>query len=590
MRFTALREFLEYLERCNQLQRITTEVDPELEITEIAVRALREGKPALLFENVKGSPYPLAINVYASDRRIELALGKHPDQIGKELISFAEQMMPPTLKSIVAQRTMVRRLIAARPRDVTIALSQECVEHPDLHQLPILKCWPDDGGHFVTLPQVTTYDPGNGHRNMGMYRMHVFDNRTTGMHWQIQKGGGFHYYQDEKLHQPFEVAVALGTDPALLMATIAALPEGIDEAMFAGFLRGRGTPFVGGRSISICVPADAEFILEGLVAPKERRMEGPFGDHFGHYSAASEFPVFHIKTVTHRKNPIYPATVVGRPPMEDKFLGDATQQMLGPLARLLHAEVRNLWAYYEAGFHNLLVVAIDERYEKEAMKTALGLMGTGQLSLTKCIITVSPDVDVRNFSAVLRAVRENFDPHTDFMMLPKVPLDTLDFTSFKMNLGSKMILDATKKNVPARRISGLKKMAAAIRRLPHLDRRVLDAVLVEDTLGIIKVTKDGGPIVRQFLTLPEFEELPLLAAVSDDVDIHAAESYIWGIFTRFDCERDVRFAEFHHVGISPIYGGTMGIDATWKRGYPAALAMDKKIVKKVDEKWDHYWR
>jgi 4-hydroxy-3-polyprenylbenzoate decarboxylase len=224
------------------------------------------------------------------------------------------------------------------------------------------------------------------------------------------------------------------------------------------------------------------------------------------------------------------------------------------------------------------------------MKTALGLMGTGQLSLTKCIITVSPDVDVRNFAAVLRAVRENFDPHTDFMMLPKVPLDTLDFTSFKMNLGSKMILDATKKKGPAQRIPKLKKMAAAIRRLPHLDRRVLDAVLVEDTLGIIKVTKDGGSIVRQFLTLPEFEELPLLAAVSDDVDIHDAESYIWGIFTRFDCERDVRFAEFRHIGISPIYGGTMGIDATWKRGYPAALTMDEKIVKKVDEKWDYYWR
>ncbi|MCX6137010.1 MAG: menaquinone biosynthesis decarboxylase [Ignavibacteriales bacterium] len=590
MKFTALRELLEYLERCSELHRVKVEVDPELEITEIAVRALREGKPALLFENVKGSPYPLAINVYASARRLELALGKHPEQIGKELIAFAEQMMPPTLKSIVAQRSMVRRLITSRPKQVTIARSQEVVEQPNLSALPILKCWPDDGGRFLTLPQVLTYDPHTGHRNIGMYRMHVFDKRTTGMHWQIQKGGGFHYYQAEALHQPFEVAVALGTDPALLMATIAALPEGIDEAMFAGFLRGRGTRFVGGRSISINVPADAEFVLEGLIAPKERRMEGPFGDHFGHYSAASEFPVFHLKAVTHRKNPIYPATVVGRPPMEDKFLGDATQQILGPLVRTLHSEVRNLWAYYEAGFHNLLVVAIDERYEKEAMKTALGLMGTGQLSLTKCIVAVSPDVDVRNFTAVLHAIRENFDPHGDFMMLPKVPLDTLDFTSLTMNLGSKMVLDATKKKRTTRRTPVSRKLAPLLRRLPHHDRRILDAVLVEDALGIVKVEKDGSAIIRHLLTLPELEELPLLAAVSADVDIHDAESYIWGIFTRFDCERDVRFAQFRHIGISPIYSGTMGIDATWKRGYPDALKMDNKVAKKVEEKWDHYWR
>ncbi len=274
---------------------------------------------------------------------------------------------------------------------------------------------------------------------------------TTGMHWQIQKGGGFHYFQAEKLGQPLELAVALGTDPALLMATIAALPENIDEAMFAGFLRGKRTEFTRGRSISIDVPAHAEFVLEGVVHPGERRLEGPFGDHFGHYSLAAEFPVYHLSAVTHKKNPVYPATVVGIPPMEDKFLGDATQQILGPLVKLIHSEITDMWAYYEAGFHNLLVVAVDQRYGKEAMKTALGLMGMSQLALTKCLMLVSEGVNIRNFDDVMKEVRDHFDPHLDFVMIPRVPLDTLDFTSYTMNLGSKMILDATRKTRAGRK-------------------------------------------------------------------------------------------------------------------------------------------
>ena len=380
MRFTALREFVNHLEKNGELHRVSVEVDPVLEITEIATRALKEKKPAVLFEKVKGAKYPLVINTLASERRIELALDEQPDALGEQLISFFEQAVPPSAKTLVKHPAMVRRFLSSRTSDIMIAPSQEVVENPDLNDLPIIQCWPQDGGRFITLPQVFTHDPRNGKRNVGMYRMQVFDARTTGMHWQIQKGGGFHYFQADKLNKPLELAVALGTDPALLLATIAPLPEGIDEALFAGFLRKKSTQLVGGRSISITVPANAEFILEGYVPPKERRSEGPFGDHFGHYSVAAEFPVFHITAITRRKNPIYPAAVVGIPPMEDKFLGDATQKILGPLAKLLHSEIKSMWAYYEAGFHNLLVVSIEERYQKEAMKTALGLMGTQQLS------------------------------------------------------------------------------------------------------------------------------------------------------------------------------------------------------------------
>jgi 4-hydroxy-3-polyprenylbenzoate decarboxylase len=294
--------------------------------------------------------------------------------------------------------------------------------------------------------------------------------------------------------------------------------------------------------------------------------------------------------------------------MEDKFLGDATQQLLGPLVRLIHKEVTGLWAYYEAGFHNLLVVAVEQRYQKEAMKAALGLMGTDQLSLTKCMITVSAGVNVRDFHSVMNEVRENFDPHYDFIMIPKVPLDTLDFTSYKMNLGSKMIIDATKKQ-------RARKEKADEHRAPELsalrstllanDRRILDVNLVDGTMLLVKIdspiTNNGSQAVpfepsgrRQLLqklvSLPELSTLRLVALVSPDVDIHSKESYIWGVFTRFDCERDVIFTEQKLVGISPVYSGVMGIDATWKPGYPEPLVMTDEIVKRVDEKWGRIWK
>ncbi|HCV44374.1 MAG TPA: menaquinone biosynthesis decarboxylase [Bacteroidetes bacterium] len=592
-RFSTVGDFARYLESQGELHRCSLEVDPCFEITEIASRAIKEQKPALLFERVKGSKYPLVINTMASDKRCELALQKHPQELGEELIKFLGDLFPPRPSTIWENKKLVRRFLSAPPKSSWSALSQQVVEQPNLDELPILTCWPEDGGRFLTLPQVITYDPRTGKRNMGMYRMHVFDKQTTGMHWQIQKGGGFHYYQAEKLGKEFELAVALGTDPALLMATIAALPENIDEAMFAGFLRGKRTKFVKGKSISIDVPANAEFILEGVVPLKERRMEGPFGDHFGHYSHAAEFPVFHIKTITHRKNPIYPATVVGIPPMEDKFLGDATQQILGPLVKLIHSEITDMWAYYEAGFHNLLVVAVDQRYAKESMKTALGLMGMSQLSLTKCLILVSEGVNVRNFDEVMKNVRDNFDPHYDFVMIPKVPMDTLDFTSFKMNLGSKMILDATKKQRPTEEPKASPdrdRRSEQVQQLRSLDPRILDLNLVHDTLLLVKVSGHGMPIVEKLVKHTELPGIKIIAAVSDDVDIRDKENYIWGLFTRFDCERDILFTEQKLIGISPVYKGIMGIDATWKQGYPKPLRMTDEVKKRVDEKWDRYWK
>ena len=279
--------------------------------------------------------------------------------------------------------------------------------------------------------------------------------------------------------------------------------------------------------------------------------------------------------------------------MEDKYLGDATQQILGPLVKLIHKEVRDVWAYYEAGFHNLLVVSVEERYKKEAMKAALGLLGTGQLALTKCLVLVSQDVHPRDWPAVVREIRDHFDPHFDFVLLPKVPLDTLDFTSFKMELGSKMIIDATRKQGQIRdqRLEmNENKHSWSMKDIKSIDRRIADFNLIEESLLIVKVRSGGRAVIEKLVKQKTLQHLKIIAAVSDDVDMRNQESYIWGIFTRFDCERDVIFSEQNLIGISPIYKGVMGIDATWKKGYPAALKMDPAIVKRVDERWDSYWK
>ncbi len=585
MSYSNLKEYLEKLKSENELLIIDEPVDPILEVTEISHRALLMNKPALLFTRPVGSKYPLLMNTYASERRVELALLKDPDELGYELLKFVELLMPPRFNEILKRREILKRVLSTFSKSGG-SYSQSEIVPVRLSDFPVLKCWPEDGGRFITLPQVFTYDPITKKRNVGMYRMQVFDDETTGMHWQIQKGGGFHFYQSEKLGKDLPVAVALGTDPAMLFATIAALPENIDEVMFAGFLRKKRTQMVKGKSVDILVPANAEFVLEGYVPANFRRMEGPFGDHFGHYSAAAEFPIFRIKTITSAKNPIYPATIVGIPPMEDKFLGDATQKILGPLIKLIHPEVESLWAYYEAGFHNLLVVSVDERYHKEAAKTALSIMGEGQLSLTKCVILVDRGINPRDFRSVLREIKRNFDPHYDFIMIPKVPLDTLDFTSFKMNLGSKMIIDATSdelsKNIEEKSdyhdYDRIKKV------LMKVDPAIREFNTYEDTLLVIKVDRDGRETIEKLVVQKELQSFKIIAVVSEDVEIFNQEKTIWGIFTRFDAERDIVFTEQSLIGISPVYKGVMGIDATWKVGYPKPLRMNEEIVKKVDEK------
>ncbi|MDP6822085.1 MAG: UbiD family decarboxylase [Dehalococcoidia bacterium] len=586
MAFTDLQSFLAYLEANGELHRISAPVSPELEITEIATRSVLEGGPALLFENVEGSSYPVAINVLSSRRRVNMAIGGEPEELGERLLHFMRDMNPPSFKAIWRNRGMAKRFMNFRPGKSRKAPVQEVVEsNPDLGTMPILKCWPGDGGRFVTLPLVHTVDQVTGIRNIGMYRMQVYDGQTTGMHIQIERGGGVHHWQAEGRGRPLEVAVAIGGDPALWLATVAALPEGFDEAAFAGFLRNARTPMTRAATLDMQVPAQAEFVLEGVVPPNVRRVEGPFGDHFGHYSEPAEFPIFQVIAITRRRNPVYPATVVGRPPQEDKFIGDATQEVLKPLAKLIHPELTDLWAYFEAGFHNLLVVSVETRYEREPLKTALGLLGTGQLALCKVIVLVDPDVNVRSFARVVGAIRRNFDVQRDVQVIARAPVDTLDFTGGATTPvgGGKLIIDATGRGASPDTAVPLPGDLAAI--APG----VMRSRFIEQTLLVVQVENEPRRALEALVASPLLSPVKLIAVVSPDIDIDDDTSVLWGLFTRFDPAQDIVFTGAELRGPVPAYSGVMGIDASLKSTYPRPLVMDPGVIQKVDRRWGEYF-
>lgn len=581
MPFDDLQQFVQHLQQTGQLKRIRAEVDPELEVTEIAQRVLREHGPALLFERPKGSSTPLLMNLFGTMDRVRAALGREPAEIGHELIEAAQRVNPPSLKGIWETRSVIRRALSSRPSRVRSARCQEVVQDPDLLSLPVLKCWPGDAGRFITYGMVLTHHPRTGRRNLGLYRLQVFGKGSTGMHWQSMKGGRGHYWEAEQENRDLEVAVVIGADPILMMAAILPLPEDVDEIGFAGFLRGKRVSMVRGKTIHAMVPANAEIVLEGVVPAGERRLEGPFGDHFGHYSEAAEFPVFHIKKVTRRKNAIYAATVVGKPPQEDKFLGIAAGEMIGPLIKLINPNIVGTCAYAGAGFHNLLVVSLKERHPKEVLKTAMSLLGTGQLSLTKVMILIRAEVDTSDFRAVLREMWKRFDAEDHMWLLPFAPLDTLDFTSFKMHVGSKLVIDAAGEEIA-------KTPAPAAVDPRQYDSRIENYRLLDGGFLVIVARENPRDILSKLVRAPL--GVRFVVAVSEDVRLDDDENLQWGIFTRFDPARDMFFTEQTFIGARPVYRGIVGIDATWKQGYPEPLVMDESVVKLVDRRWAEYWK
>ncbi len=448
MPYEDLREFMERLESEGELARVKQEVSPVLEMTEIAERAVKSGGKAILFENPKGYDIPVLMNAFGTEKRMKMALEvDRLEEIGERLVELT-RFRPSSILDGIKGLGAIKDITAFIPKTVKSkkAPCKEVVEEPNLNKFPILKCWPKDAGRFITLPVVVTKDPDTGELNAGMYRMQVFDSRTTGMHWQIHKHGALHLKKlAEKGDGKLEVAVAIGVDPAILYASTAPLPENMSEFMFAGFIRRERVKLVECETVDLKVPATAEIVLEGYVKPDEFRIEGPFGDHTGYYTPPEPYPVFHVECVTRREDPIYHATVVGKPPMEDAWLGKATERIFLPIIKMIHPDIVDMNLPVEAAFHNLAVVSIKKRYPGHAKKVMFALWSTGMLSLTKTVIVVDDDVNVQNLKEVLWAVTSRFDPARDVVVIPDCPIDSLDHSTYRPNVGGKLGIDATRK-------------------------------------------------------------------------------------------------------------------------------------------------
>ena len=446
--FKDLNDFIAALDKARELARIAEPVSPDLEICAVTDRVSKSpgGGPGLLFERPTGFDVPVALNLFGSMTRICMALGVSKlDDLAGEIEELATPKIPAGMFDALKMLPVLGRLRDLMPKTVSDAPCQEVVERDgSLASLPILKCWPEDGGPFITLPLVFTKDPETGARNIGTYRMQVYDGRSTGMHWQRHKGGAQHYRVAERLRRRMPVAVALGPDPALAYSATAPMPEGLDELMLAGFLRRQRVELVKCVTVDLEVPANAQIILEGYVEPGERRREGPFGDHTGFYSHPDDYPVFHLTCITRRKRPIYLTTVVGIPPMEDYYLGKASERIFLPLIRKTLPEIVDMHFPAAGIFHNLVIVSIDKRYPGHARKIMNAFWGLGQLMFSKTIIVVDKDVDVQNEAEVAWIVGTHYDPERD-IQLTKGPVDDLEDASDLPAFGSKMGIDATRK-------------------------------------------------------------------------------------------------------------------------------------------------
>ena len=446
----SIGEFIAILERHQELVRIREEVDPHLEVTALSEPVMKRTGPALLFEKVVGEKCPIAINLFGSRRRMCLALGvSELDEIARRLQALLAMELPQGLwAKVMTALPKLKELSAFAPKRVSSASCQEVVltgDDASLEMLPVLTCWPQDAGPFITLPQVITADPQSGRQNSGMYRMQVFDPRTTGMHWHRHKGGAAHYRQAKRLGQKLPVAVALGGPPAAVFAASAPLPPVLDEFMFSGFIMGRPLKVVKCVTNDLLVPAQAEVVLEGYVDPAEPwRTEGPFGDHTGYYSLADEYPVFHLTAITHRRDYLYPTTVVGVPPMEDYYLGLATERLFLPLLQMVLPEVVDYHMPAEGVFHNLVFVSIRKEYPGHAFKVMNALWGQGQMMFAKVIVVVDEDVDVQNPQEAWWAALNHIDPARD-LLLSRGPADALDHASRLPWLHGKLGIDGTRK-------------------------------------------------------------------------------------------------------------------------------------------------
>lgn len=579
-----LRSFMKALKKEKEIVEIKTEVDPYLEIPEIHRRVIEEQGPALFFTNVKGSKTPVVTNLFGTERRVDIAFGPKPEAFTKQVVRALDSLLPPTPKALWKEKALFQQLRRIGMKEVSkqkAPIRQIETESFSLHDLPAVTSWPEDSNPFVTLPLVYTEDPNTKRHNLGMYRVEIREPKRGGMHWQIQRGGGFHHYEAEKKNEPLPTTLFIGGPPALIVTAIAPLPENIPELVLASLLLDDKLPLTKVKDYPHPLIAEAEFAFGGVVPPHVREPEGPFGDHYGYYSLKHDFPVFDIKKMWRRKDAIYPATIVGKPRQEDYYIGEYLQRLLSPFFPVVMSGVHSLWTYGETGFHSLAGAVVRESYYKEGLAHALAIMGQGQLTLTKFLMVTNKVIDLSDARQLFEAVLERFRPERDLLIMNDTSMDTLDYTGRSFNVGSKAIMTGLGEPV----------------------RTLTRTYLGGNIPGISKVKPFcGGCLVISGSSYEEDEKLAerlvdiakeqlvdwQMVFLVDDADIADSQiSFLWTTFTRFDPSHDL-YAEADIVRNNIRYQGPLIIDARMKPFYPKEVEPDPDTVKLVDEKWKKY--
>jgi 4-hydroxy-3-polyprenylbenzoate decarboxylase len=613
MAYKSLVHFVQTLDENHELVRIKEFVSPILEVTEIADRMVKNGGKALLFEN-NGTEFPLLINAFASDRRICLALGVNKlEDIETDLAGLMKEFLGPKAGFMDKMRLLPRlkEVASWMPKSVRGrgACQEVVMEKPDLTKIPVLTCWPADGGPFITLPGVHTMDPVTRTRNLGMYRMQVFSPDMTGMHWHLHKGSAHHYNQYKSLGKRMPVTVTLGGDPVYTYAATAPLPENLDEYLLAGFLRKKKVELVKCLTNELEVPADVDFVIEGYVDPAEELiLEGPFGDHTGFYSLADYFPRFHVTCITHRKHAIYPTTIVGIPPQEDGWIGKATERIfLMPIKMTVAPEITDMHMPVEGVFHNITLVSINKQYPGQASKIMSSLWGAGQMMFNKIMVVTDAGVTLSDYLALGRTISSQVDPVDDLHFL-RGPVDILDHSSSKYAYGSKIGIDATRKllqemtSPPAPPLGGeggvtfakaLVQDASIKEVFPEVTAMRSDLLEEGISLVIVAVKKARKHHVRQIaadlLEKSLVQDVKFILFVDDLVDISSLSQVAWISANNIDPMRDCFYID-HAPGVK---FHTLCIDAMRKtlefddfqREWPNVTVMDEHTIHSVNEKW-----
>lgn len=581
----SLIAFIKDLEANQELVRIKEHVSTNLEITEISERMMKQpgGGKALLFENNE-TKFPVLINHYGSDKRMCMSLGiKNYDEPGEKMDSLFGKLTKPQM-NFRSKLSLLPELLSAsgwmpKKRKGRGECQQVVIDNPDFDILPILKCWPLDGGRFITLPMVISEDPENGIRNIGMYRMQIYDKKNAGMHWHLHKGGAKHYEKYKKMGKRMPVSVVIGGDPALTYASTAPLPENIDEFMLAGFLKNKGVKLVKSITNDIYVPENADFVIEGYIdTQKELKTEGPFGDHTGFYSLQDKYPVFTATCITHKKDAVYPATIVGVPPMEDYYIGKATERIfLKPIQISFAPEVLDIRLPGYGVAHNLVLVKAKIDYAGQSIKIMNSLLGAGQMMFTKVIACFDETVDIHDDEQVINAFNKNVCISDD-VILSKGPSDVLDHAAYKYTFGGKLIIDATSKTDND---SGKEE-----NKITKIDSENYSFLLLHDKTAIISVDKSIHGNIKDFfnknVNSEDIKNLKLIVAVDDFVKLDEPYLLAWYILNNIDASKDCK-----------IINEKLFIDATVKnkeddnfhRYWPNVVSMDAETISKIDELW-----